>query len=130
VDKKKVGNKDYVNLSELYFIHSNFSESFKYSDRFLRPLNYRFRSPLDVVAQFYFSASGFLSDNILVNEKMPPQRFRETVQKLPDFTLEGTFASSDLTNYLSSSDFSVTPAKKQEIQLSADCLLDRKKCKI
>jgi hypothetical protein len=61
VDKNPVGNKDYLNLAELSFINSDFPAAVKYSDQYLHPLNHRFKSSLDVVAQFYFSAAGFLA---------------------------------------------------------------------
>ena len=130
VDKNPVGNKDYLNLAELSFIHSNFPEALKYSDQYLHPLNHRFKSSLDVVAQFYFSAAGFLSSDAEAHDKMPPEAFQKKVDELPDFTLEGTFAPGDLNKYLSSQEFAgkVTAGQKVEVQKLAGCLILRK-CK-
>jgi hypothetical protein len=85
---------------------------------------------LDVVAQFYFSAAGFLDGDSEVHDKMPPEKFIKTVDGLPDFTLEGTFAPGDLNNYLASKEFAkkVTPDQQKQIQKLADCLILRK-CK-
>ncbi len=130
VDKSPVGNKDYLNLAELSFIHSDFPAAVKYSDQYLHPLNHRFKSSVDVVAQFYFSAAGFLSSDTEAHEKMPPETFRKKLDELPDFTLEGTFAPGDLIKYLSSHEFAgkVTANQKMEVQKLADCLILRK-CK-
>jgi hypothetical protein len=130
VDKNPVGNKDYLNLAELSFIHSDFSAAVKYSDQYLHPLNHRFKSSLDVVAQFYFSAAGFLSNDADAHNRMPPEAFRKKVDGLPDFTLEGTFSPTDLNTYLSSPEYNgkVTDDQKREVQRLADCLILRK-CK-
>ena len=127
VDKNQIGNRDYVNLAELSFIHSDFPSALKYSDQYLHPLNHRFKSSLDVVAQFYFGAAGYLANDPEAEEKLAPETFRKMVEGLPDFTLEGTFASGDLVKYLSSKDFSdkVPAEKRGQVQKMADCLIKR-----
>jgi tetratricopeptide (TPR) repeat protein len=130
VDKNPFGNKDYVNLAELSFIHSNFPAALKYSDQYLHPINHRFKSSLDVIAQFYFSVAGFLANDAEALEKMPPETFRSKLDGLPDFTLQGTFSTTDLERYLASKEFSekVSPDQKHEVLNVADCLIKRK-CK-
>jgi tetratricopeptide (TPR) repeat protein len=127
VDKNPVGNKDYLNLAELSFIHSDFPAAVKYSDRYLHPINHRFKSSLDVIAQFYFSAAGFLAHDVEAQQLMPPERFREKVGGLPDFSLEGTFAPGDLNNYLSNPVFSakVSDDERKQVQKLVDCLTKR-----
>jgi tetratricopeptide (TPR) repeat protein len=127
VDKNPVGNKDYLNLAELSFIHSDFPAAVKYSDQYLHPLNHRFKSSLDVVAQFYFSAAGFLVHDAEAQREMPPELFEGKVGGLPDFTLEGTFSPVDLNKYLSGQAFSekVPDDQRKQVQKLADCLIKR-----
>jgi hypothetical protein len=130
VDKNQVGNKDYLNLAELSFTHSNFADAVKYSEQYLHPLNHRFKSSLDVVGQFYFTAAGFLAPDAVPHDKMSPDTFRANVIKLPDFSLEGTFSPDDLNKYLSSEEFSekVTADQKKQVNGLVNCLTFRQ-CK-
>jgi hypothetical protein len=133
VDRNKVGNKDYINLAELSFINSEYPDATKHADRYLRSIKDRFKSPIDVVAYFYFSTAGLLANDISARNKMPPEAFRKKLDGLPDFTLEGTFNPGDLQNFLSSEEFTasvkLTSDQKKQAQLSANCLTDRRKCK-
>jgi hypothetical protein len=128
IDKNQVGNKDYVNLAELSFIGSNFGDAVSYADQYLHPLNHRFKTSLDVIAQFYFSAAGFLTHATEPSQRMPPSSFVEGVKKLgPDFTLEGTFSTKDLDEYLKSEPFGKLPdEQKSGIKKLTDCLESRR----
>lgn len=127
VERNKIGNKDYINLAELSFIRFNYSDATTFSEQYLRPLGHRFKSPVDVVAQFYYSAAGLLSDNVNARSRMPPETFHKKVAKLREFTLEGTFSPSDLINFLKSSEFEQrTPSEKiGQVRQLAACLIDR-----
>lgn len=134
VEKNSLANKDYVNLAELSFIDSHFLEAVSYSEQYLRPLNradsdqYRFKTSLDVVAQFYFSAAALLGNDAAATQLMPPHLFLENVRKLgPEFSLEGTFSTKDLDKFLKSNEYTRKVSNNLQIvvQRLVHCLESR-----
>jgi hypothetical protein len=130
VDKNKVGNRDYVNLAELSFIDANYSEAVRYGDQYLHPLGYRFKSAVDVIAQFYFSTAGFLAGDKNALNRMPPSLFKSKVDELADFSLEGTFSPGDLHDFLHGNEFKTKVGHDEQntVLQSFDCLVKRQ-CK-
>lgn len=126
VNQKAKGNRDYINLAELYFIDEKFSEAKIYAENYVKTFDYKPVSSLDVVAAVYYSLSEYLSPDIDTNPKLPPDKLRSYLGEM-DYKLEGTFSSHDLDKYINGNKFKkLTPAKQIEVKKTVNCMKTRK----
>ena len=129
VSRKSDGNKDDINLAEHFFVNGEYPKSLIYSEAYLKSVNYRFVSPVEIVANFYHS----LAQYIVGKNLRSPAEFREALKKLgqsgADVKLEGTFDPIDLNSYLAGKTFVMLSAEQQPVVSdTAACLQALQKC--
>jgi hypothetical protein len=130
VSRKLNGNKDNINLAEYYFVHGDYPNALIYSEAYLKSVNYRFLSPVEIVAQFYYLISQYLTKNNIKSVEFFHTTLKAIASKnVSDVKLEGTYDSRDLNDYLTGKFFKELKDYQQTVvKLASACLLEVNKC--